>query len=55
MLTEQFDALFVLDRKVKHEALPIELERRENEEDVAVRDVLTFEVRLPKNLEVSCQ
>ena len=50
VLTEQFDALFVLDRKVKHEALPIELERRENEEDVAVRDVLTFEVRLPKIL-----
>eukprot|EP00943_MAST-04B_sp_MAST-4B-sp1_P006003 g6003.t1 len=42
ILREQFDALFVMDRKAKHEALPIEID---DNNDVAIRDVLTFEVR----------
>ena len=55
-LRRPFDALFVLDREAKHEALPIEprprgARARMLEEwahgvpDLAVRDVLTFEVR----------
>lgn len=43
VLRDQFDSLFVLDREVKHEALPITPEDRGVGR--AVRDVLTFEVR----------
>lgn len=44
VLREKFDTLFVLDRRVKHEALPI---RPQRSEQPAVRDVLTFEIRRP--------
>ena len=44
IMREQFEALFVLDRKAKHEALPIEVDDDDNL-GVAIRDVLTFEVR----------
>jgi hypothetical protein len=54
VLRERFDTLLVLDRKVKHEALPIQVAHAEGQAGgvasadpraVAVRDVLTFEVR----------
>jgi hypothetical protein len=44
VLSSQFDTLLVLDRDVKHEALPI---RPVDPALDAVRDVLTFEVRRP--------
>ena len=44
-LVEQLDTLFVLDRKVKHEACPIAPEQEAA--GAAVRDVLTFEIRRP--------
>jgi hypothetical protein len=44
LLASQFDMLLVLDRDVKHEALPI---RADDQTLDAVRDVLTFEVRRP--------
>ena len=43
VLRDRFDSLFVLDREVKHEALPIAPE--DEGAGRAVRDVLTFEVR----------
>lgn len=43
VLRQPFDALFVLDREVKHEALPIL--QADEADGPAVRDVLTFEVR----------
>jgi len=46
-LMSRFDALFVLDREVKHQVLPLEVE------DVmagsAEREVITFEVRPWRN------
>ena len=48
VLKDTFDTLFVLDRKAKHEALPLTIDKsynHEKEANVAVRDVLTFEVR----------
>ena len=45
VLEERFDTLFVLDREVKHEALPI-LARDATRD--ARRDVLTFEIRRPR-------
>ena len=44
-LLEPLDTLFVLDRRVKHEACPIA--PADDVAGVAVRDVLTFEVRRP--------
>ena len=43
VLRERFDAVFLLDRRVKHEALPIRV--ADEQRGDAVRDVLTFEVR----------
>jgi hypothetical protein len=43
VLEHRFDAVFLLDRMVKHEALPIEMADLDGV--TAVRDVLTFEVR----------
>lgn len=43
-LADRFDTLLVLDREVKHEALPI---APADPTAPAVRDVLTFEVRRP--------
>ena len=48
VLRDRFDTLFLLDREAKHEALPLIMEKNYNNdhrENVAVRDVLTFEVR----------
>ena len=48
VLRDKFDTLFLLDREAKHEALPLIIEEIYNNgqrENVAVRDVLTFEVR----------
>merc|ERR1719387_1845630 len=45
VLRERFDALFVLDREAKHEALAIGIG---GDGDTAVRDVLTFEARRPR-------
>ena len=48
VLRDRFDTLFLLDREAKHEALPLIIEEIYNNgerENVAVRDVLTFEVR----------
>ena len=48
VLRDKFDTLFLLDREAKHEALPLIIEEIYNHgkrENVAVRDVLTFEVR----------
>lgn len=42
-LQQRFDALFLLDREVKHEALPIS---PIDAEKTSTRDVLTFEIRL---------
>ena len=47
LLSARFDALFLLDREVKHEALPF-LALDPNQP--ATRDVLTFEVRRPRLL-----
>ena len=44
-LLERFDAFFVHDRKVKHEALPL---RADQVGQDAVREVWTFELRPPK-------
>ena len=43
VLRHPFDALFLLDREVKHEALPIM--QLDESAGPAIRDVLTFEVR----------
>ena len=47
-----FDSLFLLDKQVKHEVLPIRYSSGEskssNGEDKAVRDVLTFNARWAK-------
>lgn len=51
MLLDRFDALFLLDRKVKHEACPIGVAPSDvapRADSSAVRDVLTFEVRRPR-------
>lgn len=45
MLERPLDAVFLLDREVKHEALPIEVLDIAVNGGVARRDVLTFEVR----------
>lgn len=45
VLKQQFDCLFLLDRRVKHEALPIRA--ADQARGPAVRDVLTFEIRRP--------
>jgi hypothetical protein len=44
ILADRFDTLVVLDREVKHEALPI---RAVDPTTDAIRDVLTFEIRRP--------
>ena len=54
VLRDQFDALFVLDRQVKHEALPIEIEENDNDGGVAIRDVVTFEVRVGTRTTNTC-
>ena len=52
ILKNTFDSLFLLDKEVKHEVLPIQYSSGEskssNGEDKAVRDVLTFNARRAK-------
>ena len=49
-LRRRLDAIFLLDRKVKHEACPIAQHSAQADADAgpALRDVLTIEVRRPR-------
>lgn len=51
-LLRRFDAIFMLDRRVKHEALPVV--QADEQAGAAIRDVMTIEVRRPRRADQAC-